>query len=113
MTHVFISYVRENRSAVDRLADQLKHAQIEVWLDRQSIRPGQRWRTAIRRAIQDGAYFIACFSDEYVARSRNYMNEELTIAIDELRLRPTDRAWFIPIRLGQAPIPSRSIGGGE
>jgi hypothetical protein len=41
------------------------------------------------------------------------MNEELTTAIDELRRRPTDRTWFIPILLSECEIPDRSIGGGE
>jgi GTP-binding protein EngB required for normal cell division len=41
------------------------------------------------------------------------MNEEVTLAIDELRLRPTDRSWFIPIRLDNSSIPVRPIGGGE
>jgi hypothetical protein len=41
------------------------------------------------------------------------MNEELNLAIDELRLRPTDRAWFIPLRLNECTIPDRAIGGGQ
>ena len=41
------------------------------------------------------------------------MNEELTIAIEELRQRPTDRVWFIPVKLNRCKIPNRNIGGGE
>lgn len=111
--HVFVSYVREDAEIVDRLADELRAAGVEVWLDRTHIRPGERWRMAIRRAITGGAFFVACFSPRYASRSRTYMNEELTLAIDELRLRPQDRTWFIPIRLESAGLPNRSIGGGE
>jgi hypothetical protein len=48
---------------------------------------------------------IACFSTAYAERDRTYMNEELTLAIDELRARPTSRAWFLPARLDECQIP--------
>jgi hypothetical protein len=113
MPHVFISYVHENAELVDRLATELRSRGVDVWLDRQSIRPGERWRTAITRAIREGACFIACFSTEYAARGRTFMNEELTLAIEELRQRPHDRSWFIPVVLDGARVPDRPIGGGE
>lgn len=113
MPHVFLSYVREDQEAVDRLATQLKRRGVDVWLDREQIKPGQRWQSAIATAIEEGAFFLACFSEAYEKRSRSYVHEELTLAIDELRRRPTDRAWFIPILLNKSSIPDRRIGGGE
>jgi hypothetical protein len=113
MKHVFVSYVRENHDLVDRLCVDLRSRGIEVWLDRDEILPGRRWRDAIREAIQDGAFFIACFSDEYMSRQRTYMNEELTLAIGEIRKRPTEAAWFIPVRLSECDLPKRTIGAGE
>ena len=113
MNKAFISYVRENIEMVDRLCQELKSHGIEVWLDRNDIDPGLRWKQEIRRAIQDGAFFIACFSEEYNNRDKTYMNEELTLAIEELRQRPTDRIWFIPVKLNDCEIPDRDIGPGE
>lgn len=113
MKHVFISYVREDQDVVDRLCRELRSRDVEVWLDREEILPGQRWREAIRGAIRNGAFFIACFSKHYTSRSRNYMNEELTIAIEEIRLRTTSITWFIPVRLSRCQVPERSIGAGE
>lgn len=111
--HVFLSYVRENTAAIDRLARELEARGVPVWLDRERLLPGQRWRDVIRSAIRAGDLFIACFSKEYLARDRSYMNEELTLAIDELRQRPTNRSWFIPVSLDGTEIPARNIGGGE
>ena len=91
---VFISYVRENQEEVDRLCDELTQHGVRVWLDRNDITPGTRWRQAIRRAIHDGAFFIACFSKEYNERDENYMNEELVLAIERLRKLSTDRSRF-------------------
>ena len=113
MKKVFISYVSENIEIVKRLYHELKAHGIQVWLDRNDIDPGSRWEQAIRRAIQHGTFFIACFSEEYNNRDKTYMNEELTLAIDELRQRSTDKIWFIPVRLNECEIPARSIGGGE
>jgi TIR domain len=111
--HVFISYVREDSAAVDDIASNLRRNGIEVWLDRDQIMPGRRWRDAIRHAIGAGAMFVACFSANYLKRERSHMNEELTLAIDELRSRPADRVWFVPVVLSDGSVPDRRIGAGE
>jgi hypothetical protein len=113
MPHVFLSYVREDSSLVDRLCAVMTAFDVEVWLDRDRILPGYRWQDAIRTAIQQGAFFVACFSKGYVSRERTYMNEELVLAIDELRKRPVNRAWFIPVLLTPVEVPDRDIGAGE
>lgn len=113
MPYVFVSYVRNNRRRVQRLCDDLTKHGIEIWLDRNNIKPGERWKEAIRRAINQGAFFIACFSRQYNERDKTYMNEELALAIEELRRRPTDKAWFIPVKLNECEIPDRNIGAGE
>jgi HEAT repeat protein len=113
MDHVFISYVREDSDIVGRLVDTLKAFGIEVWLDKEQLKPGSRWKDAIRQAINEGVFFIACFSAEYVQRTKTFMNEELTLAIEELRLRSTDQSWFIPVLLNECRLPDRNIGAGE
>ena len=97
--HVFISYVRENQEQVDRLYENLKEHGVIVWLDRYDITAGILWEDAIRQAIREGAFFIACFSKEYNEKTTTYMNEELNLAIEVLRKRPRDQAWFIPVVL--------------
>jgi hypothetical protein len=112
--HVFVSYSRLDQIVVDRIVSTLRSSGIKVWLDRDSIKPGQRWKRAIKEAIRDGAAFIACFSEASVSRSGSaYMNEELTQAVDELRARPRDTAWFIPLRIDNCDIPDISLGAGE
>jgi HEAT repeat protein len=113
MANVFISYVHEDSALVVRLADNLTAFGITVWLDRNSIEPGARWKDSIREGISHGDFFIACFSNAYAQRSKTYMNEELTLAIDELRQRPTDQAWFIPVLVDDCKPERRAIGAGE
>src|SRR3954469_14212315 len=109
LAHVFISYVRDNRDVVDRLANEPRNGGVTVWLDRNNIDPGARWRDAIRKAIQSESFFLACFSKEYNERIKSYMNEELIIAIEELRQKPSDNTWFIPVLINETRIPSRRI----
>jgi tetratricopeptide (TPR) repeat protein len=111
--YAFISYVRENRDIVDRLAEDLRASGVEVWLDRNDIMPGQFWKSAIREAIQNGAFFIACFSKELNERQETYMHGELRLAIDRLRSMPNNRVWFIPVLINPTEIPSHSISDYE
>lgn len=111
--HIFVSYVREDMKIVERLALQLEAYGLSVWLDREKIAPGVRWRDAIRQAISSGDLFLACFSAASAARERAFMNEELTLAIDELRQRPSDRTWFVPAILPGGAVPPRSISNFE
>jgi len=111
--HVFISYVHEDAEHAIRLSNELADYGIQVWLDRKDIAPGVRWRFAIRKAINDGAFFIACFSTAYTSRERSYMNEELSLAIEQLRQMQPSQSWFIPIKLSECEIPSISINAVE
>ncbi len=111
--HVFISYVHDDEETVEPLVEELQRGGADVWRDRDRLLPGVRWETAIRQAIESGTAFIACFSSNFDARERSHMYEELTIAIEELRKRPRERTWFIPVLLDPVAVPDWDIGMGE
>jgi len=112
--HAFISYVRENSDEVDALQRTLEAAGIPVWRDTASLWPGENWHAKIRDAItRDALVFIACFSCHSAARRKSYMNEELLLAIDQLRLRQPDDPWLIPVRFDDCRIPDFELGPGR
>ena len=113
MKRIFISYVRENEEKVDRLYKDLKSRGLKVWLDKENILGGRDWKAEVRRAIQDGDFFIACFSKEYYDRDRTFMLDEVTTAIDKLRERHHTQSWFIPVKLDDSGIPDIDIGAGK
>ena len=106
---VFISYMREDAAVVDRIAGELQHAGIAVWIDRNDIRPAADWRKEIRAAIRNGAYFVACFSPRYTAADRTYMNAELRQAVDEMQYLPFNHRWFVPVMLERCELPDLDI----
>lgn len=101
MTHVFVSYVRDNEAEVQTLVDALRRSGVHVWFDRDSLQAGSRWQEAIAGAIRSGAYVIACFSREFAARSHTYMQEELAVVRAMLR-DPTapGHLWCLPVLVG-------------
>jgi TIR domain-containing protein len=105
MSHIFISYVREDQSLVDKLAADLTAKGALIWLDRDSINPGQIWQDAIREGIEQGNFFLACFSTSSVGKRKSVMNEELLIAVSELRKMPYGAVWFIPVLLDECVVP--------
>jgi hypothetical protein len=112
--HVFVSYVREDKKAVDGLCAVLEAAQIPYWRDRNDLGPGDAWRAKIREAIRGGSLvFLACFSDNSRAKEKSYMNEELTLAVDEFRQRPPGATWLIPIRFDSGDVPAWELGAGQ
>ncbi|MDX9708496.1 MAG: HEAT repeat domain-containing protein [Trichloromonas sp.] len=111
--YAFISYVRENSEIVDRLITDLHHYGVKTWLDRNDIMPGQFWKKSINDAIKNGAYFIACISNELNLKEETYMHGEIRFAIDRLRNMPRNRSWFIPVLLNDTEFPSYSISDHE
>lgn len=85
MGHVFISYAHTDIGVIDRLADSLKQADLEVWLDREGISGGAEWRTQIVYAIKSADVFLVALSPDSV-KSRN-VRKELAVAEN----------WKIPI----------------
>jgi CRP-like cAMP-binding protein len=113
--HVFISYFREDSHHVYQLQRTLQTAGFPVWRDTSDLWPGEDWKAKIRRAITDDALvFIACFSKKSLARGKGHQNEEeLILAVEQLRLRPPGDKWLIPVRFDECEIPNLDIGSGR
>lgn len=111
--HVFISYSPEDRRHVDQLQEALKAVGIPVWRDTSDVWPGEDRQAKIRHAIIDGAAFLACFSEASLASPKSYQNEQLVIAIEQLKLRPPDSPWLVPVRFDDCDVPDTDLGYGR
>ena len=112
--HAFVSYVAEDKVRVDKLCRVLDAANVPYWRDRKALGPGEEWKRTIREAIGSGAMvFLACFSDRSRAKQKSYMNEELTLAVGEYRLRAPGQTWLIPVRFDAGEVPDWDLGAGR
>jgi hypothetical protein len=112
--HVFISYVRADTDRVFRLRRHLESAGLPVWIDVNNLWPGQDWRLEIATAIKSGSLvFLACFSHHTASRATSYQNEEITLAVDQMRLRPQGTPWLIPVRFDDCRLPRFDLGAGR
>ncbi len=85
-----------------------------MWRDTSDLWPGEDWRLRIRSAITKNALvFLACFSEASEGRETSGQNEELNLAVDQLRLRRPSDSWLIPVRFDAVEIPELEIGGGR
>src|SRR5215472_5506288 len=112
--HAFVSYVREDSERVDRLQAALEDAGVRVWRDIAQLWPGQDWWAEIRRAITaENLVFIACFSGNSGQREVTYQTEELSLAVEQMRLRAPGTPWLIPVRFAPCNIPGLDLGEGR
>ncbi|MGC1927949.1 MAG: TIR domain-containing protein [Candidatus Nitrosopolaris sp.] len=102
-TKVFISYAQEDIEAAQRLYLNLKDSGLEPWLDRIKLLPGQRWKPAIKEAIQNSRYFIALFSSNSV-EARGFVQKQLKEALDILDEFPSEDIFIIPARLDDCKV---------
>jgi hypothetical protein len=94
----FVSYARPDATFALRLASDLRHAAIDVWIDQLDIRPGQTWDQAVEQALQRSDSVLVILSPRAVA-SRSVM-DEVSYALEENK-------WTIPVLLEACELPFR------
>jgi TIR domain len=77
----FFSYCRDDSEFALRLAEDLKTAGANVWLDQLDIDAGQEWDSAIEDAVRQCPQMLLILSPASV-QSRNVRNE-VAFALDE------------------------------
>ena len=95
----FFSYSRQDSEFVLKLARDLRTAGAEVWLDQIDIDPGERWDSAVEKALANSSRMLVVLSPASV-ESTNVM-DEVSFALEEnKRVIPVlHRDCKIPFRL--------------
>ena len=95
---VFLSYVREDLDAAERLCEALRGLRRTVWFDRDSLRGGQWWKREIKEAIRAADFFLPLLSDRSVTK-RGTVQWEMREALQIVEESPPGRVFVIPVRL--------------
>lgn len=107
---VFISYFREDTSAVRDVLNAFDAAGIAYWFDDKGMEIGEQWERKIERKINDASAFVAFLSEQYVKRPQSYVHKELQIAGAKASRLDASVRWFLPVCLGAFPLPDMPLG---
>ena len=67
---IFLSYTREDMGMAKKLYNDLKRYELAVWLETESLLPGDRWKDKIQEAIEHINVIIALSFKMRRSRSR-------------------------------------------
>jgi hypothetical protein len=97
-TTIFFSYSRDDSGFVLKLAQELRDAGADVWLDQLDIKPGSRWDRSIEKALDASKTVLVILSKTSVA-SHNVM-DEVSYAMEEGKK-------IVPVLFEECDIPFR------
>ena len=100
MAHVFISYSRQDTQIIDRLIRELEAAAVEVWIDREDIPGGAKWRRQIVDAIEDADAVLVALSPN--AAASDNVRKELDIAEDA-------KKTIVPVEIRRMDVPKDMV----
>jgi len=101
---VFLSYAREDRGLVDKLADQLWNDGFLVWIDTRDLLPGDDWHARIDDAIEGADYVVVCLSKQACDKAGEFQRE-LKYALSQRELRPGGTRYIVPVLLERCDPP--------
>ena len=100
---VFLSYCHEDMAAAERIRAALERREINVWIDYENLRVGERWSPAIERVIHDVNYFVVLNSKTLAAKQEGYVINEIHFALKrEQGIRV--RSFVCPVQIDEADL---------
>lgn len=78
---VFLSYAREDQKDAKKIFEDLRKHGVNIWADFDSLIPGSKWKTEIKKAIKESRYFLAVLSNNSVSK-KGFVQKEMTMALD-------------------------------
>ena len=96
---VFISYAREDLSAVQKLKAAFDQADIKVWFDMERLESGDDFDRKIQKNISRCAYFIPVISHATERRLEAYFRREWSYALDRNRNMADDALFILPVAI--------------
>jgi WD40 repeat protein len=76
---VFLSYNSRDRAVVEQIAQRLRHAGLEPWLDRWSLTPGGEWQRELAAGLEAAAACAVCVGPHDLGA---WEQQELALALD-------------------------------
>lgn len=101
---LFLSYASEDVAEIKRLYGRLARAGFKPWMDKEDLLPGEQWKPAIRKAVREADFFLACLSVHSVNK-RGFVQREIRDALDAWQEKLDSDVYLIPVRLEACDAP--------
>jgi hypothetical protein len=102
---IFISYVRENEVPARQLHEKLRENNLDAYIDRVFMEPGDEWMTKIKRLISELDYFILVLSNDLLKRRQSVVFHELKLAQERQSCLRPGLKFIIPIKIDDCELP--------
>lgn len=99
---IFIIYPHTQKQFVKKLANDLSLSGINIWLDENELKPGDRIMTKIKYALKESQWVILVPTPE--DRGSSWVYEEIEVAYEEEKKRA--RPFIIPLKMKEGKIPN-------
>ena len=97
---VFISYAHDDLEKVEKLYNDLKSRDVNVWMDKVDLQPGP-WKRQIEKQIPKCRYFLFCISQaslKKAAEGNGFVEEELQHAYNIADKQDLKSFTILPVR---------------
>jgi hypothetical protein len=97
---VFISYSSKDRSSASAVKEALKNENLDVWMDNDSVNPGDSISSAIMEGLTESDYFVLLISEN--SNQSNWVKREIATAFE---LSNTKNLSVIPVMIAKTEVP--------
>lgn len=101
---VFLCHTFVDKPVVHRFYKRLLDDGVDVWLDAESLIPGQTWRNEIDHAIQESDVIIVFLSENSINKE-GYVQKEIRLALEKAQEKPDGTIFVIPARITDCKVP--------
>ncbi|MBI3169799.1 MAG: TIR domain-containing protein, partial [Chloroflexi bacterium] len=103
---VFLCHASQDKPAVRKMYAYLKQHNIQPWLDRENLLPGQDWQIEIPKALFSSDVILVCLSKNSVNKE-GYVQKEIVFALDKALEKPEGTIFIIPVKFEECDVPKR------
>jgi hypothetical protein len=103
--HVFIIYARDDLEVARKLAHLMKEVGLSPWLDVDELVPGQVWKNAVLKALEESSVAVILVSKSI--EKSGFVGEEMNAAMKLLQSRDASVVPIVPVRIDDSAVPEQ------
>jgi hypothetical protein len=101
---LFLCYSPIDKEKVYELYNHLKNDGINVWIDQQSLLPGQNRKSEVANIIAKSYAIIVCLSKNSI-QEEGEIQADIRVAIEAAKNKPEGIIFMIPVKLDACQLP--------